>query len=426
MSLIPYLEFFEQSWVYVAMIAFYGLYPLITCTIYIITAVIYSVRRPGTSEPLPESELPFVSVIIPAFCEQEVIAKSVSAALGINYPHFEVIVVNDGSTDRTVEMVRPFLTDPRVRLLDKQVNEGKAMALNDAIMCSKGELLFIMDADAVPDRNVLRAMVPHFRSARVAGVAGNPRVRNANNLLSRLQAVEFSSVIGLMRRAQRIWGRVMCISGVVGMFRKSALIDVGLYSPGMATEDIDLTWKLQAKFYDIRYEGSALVWMIVPKTMKVWWRQRRRWAMGLGQVLRRNSFLLTGWRWRRMHPLYFESICSYLWALTFVFVTTYWVLCYSVGHPPRGGSPIPNFWGMLIYTFCLTQLACGTWLDSKYDPAIVRHYPVSVIYPTFYWFLLTLSTSVFTTVGLFKRINAHQPTRWNIEHSYEDSYEENS
>ena len=73
---------------------------------------------------------------------------------------------------------------------------------------------------------------------------------------------------------------------------------------------------------------------------------------------------------------------------------------------------------MLIYTFCLMQLACGTWLDSKYDPEVVRHYPVSVIYPTFYWFLLTLSTSVFTTVGLLKRIDSRKPTRWNIEHSY--------
>jgi biofilm PGA synthesis N-glycosyltransferase PgaC len=417
---ISYLELFEQSWLYVGMIAFYGLYPIVTCLVYIITAVSYSFRRPVTTEPLPDAELPFVSIIIPAFCEEAVIKYSITAALEVNYPRFEVIVINDGSTDKTLERIRPFLKDPRVRLLDKQVNEGKAMALNDAIMCAKGELLFIMDADAVPDSNVLRAMVPHFRSARVAGVAGNPRVRNATNLLSRLQAVEFSSVIGLMRRAQRIWGRVMCISGVVGMFRKSALIDVGLYSPGMATEDIDLTWKLQAKFYDIRYEGSALVWMLVPQTMKVWWRQRRRWAMGLGQVLRRNRFLLTGWRWRRMQPLYLESITSYLWALTFVFITTYWVMCYAVGHPPRGGSPVPNFWGMLIYTFCLMQLACGTWLDSKYDPDIVKHYPVSIIYPTFYWFLLTLSTSVFTTVGLFRPNNPNEPTRWNIEHHYDE------
>jgi len=421
-SLHAILQLFENSLLYVVMISFYGLYPIITCLIYMITAAIYSARRPLRPEPLPESELPFVSVIIPAYCEEEVIGASVRAALEIDYPEFEVIVVNDGSKDRTAARVLPLLKDPRVRLLDKQVNEGKAMAMNDAIMCSKGELVFIMDADAVPDPGVLRAMVPHFQNSRVGAVAGNPRVRNTVNLLARLQAIEFSSVVGLMRRAQRIWGRVMCVSGVVGMFRKSALIDVGLYSPGMATEDIDLTWKLQAKFYDVRYEGSALVWMLVPETLSVWWKQRTRWALGLGQVLRRNAYLFTGWRWRRLQPLYMESVLSYLWAVTFVVITSYWVFCYAVGHPPRGGSPVPNFWGMLIYTFCLLQLACGTWLDSKYDPEIVRHYPVSIIYPTFYWFLLTISTCVFTTVGMFRRIDFLKPIRWNIEHhTYEES-----
>jgi biofilm PGA synthesis N-glycosyltransferase PgaC len=147
----------------------------------------------------------------------------------------------------------------------------------------------------------------------------------------------------------------MCVSGVVGMFRKSALIDVGMFTPGMATEDIDLTWKLQTKFYDVRYEGSAMVWMLAPETVGVWWSQRKRWALGLGQVLRRYSHVLRTWQMRRMFPLYIESAFSYLWSLTFVVITLFWIFCYSVGHPPRGGSPIPSFWGMVIYTFCLLQ-----------------------------------------------------------------------
>jgi biofilm PGA synthesis N-glycosyltransferase PgaC len=233
-----------------------------------------------------------------------------------------------------------------------------------------------------------------------------------------LQAIEFSSVIGLMRRAQRIWGRVMCVSGVVGMFRKSALIDVGMFTPGMATEDIDLTWKLQTKFYDIRYEGSAMVWMLAPESLDVWWSQRKRWAFGLGQVLRRYSHVLRTWRMRRMYPLYIESAFSYMWSITFILVTAFWIFCYAVGHPPRGGSPVPSFWGMVIYTFCLLQLACGTWLDSEYDPAIVHSYPVSIIYPTVYWIILALTSSFYTTKGLFKKVNVLQPVRWNIKHSY--------
>jgi biofilm PGA synthesis N-glycosyltransferase PgaC len=403
---------------YSVAIAFYGLYPIVTSMVWMITALIYYRRRDSkkTATEALDAELPFVSVLLPAYREEAVISHSIEGLLAMDYPRFEVIVINDGSPDRTAERVRAYLSDSRLRLIDKCVNEGKAMALNDAIPCAQGELLLIMDADAVPDPQLLRVMVPHFRSARVAAVAGNPRVRNAHNLLSRLQAVEFSSVIGLMRRAQRIWGRVMCISGVVGMFRKSAVIEVGLYTPGMATEDIDLTWKLQTHFYDVRYEGRALVWMIVPDTFAVWWKQRRRWALGLGQVLRSHARIFKDWRCRRLYPLYVESALSYLWALTFISVTAFWVTCYSVGYPPRGGSPIPNLWGMLLFTFALLQLACGTWIDSKYDPQIKRHYPASILYPSFYWFILSMTTCVYTTRGLLRHLNPMSPTRWHIQH----------
>jgi len=413
-----FLRTIENTMAYTAVISFYGLYPIITCFIYIVTAIIYALRRKQNPHEIASRDLPFVSVIIPAYCEEDVIERSIEGVLRLDYPAFELIVVNDGSPDGTADKVRRFLDNPRVRLIDKKVNEGKAMAMNDAILCAGAELILVMDADAVPDTQLLRAMVPHFDSARVGAVAGNPRVRNANNMLSRLQAIEFSSVIGLMRRAQRIWGRVMCVSGVVGMFRKSALVDAGLFSPEMATEDIDITWKLQTKFYDVRYEPSALVWMLVPESFDVWWSQRRRWALGLGQVLRRHAVIFTDWRWRRMHPLYIESAFSYLWSLTFVGVTAFWIFCYAVGHPPRGGSPVPNFWGMLLYTFCLLQLACGTWLDSKYDPEITQHFPVSIIYPTFYWFLLSITSCFYTTRGLLKRTSLHTPTRWNIQHRF--------
>ena len=420
--LLPIIRAIESSRLYDSAIAFYGLYPILTSLAWIVTALVYHFRRDRKeSAPLPDPNSPFISVVVPAFNEEGVIARSVEGLLELDYPHFEIIVVNDGSTDGTANRVRTFLSDPRVRLLDKHCNEGKAMALNDAMPCTRGELILIMDADAVPDRQLLRMMEPHFRDARVGAVAGNPRVRNTVNLLTRLQAVEFSSVIGLMRRAQRIWGRVMCVSGVVGMFRKSAVIDAGLFTPGMATEDIDLTWKLQKKFYDVRYEGRALVWMIVPESLGVWWKQRRRWALGLGQVLRRHAGIFTDWRYRRMHPLYLESAASYLWALTFLLVTSFWIVCYLAGHAPKGGSPIPNLWGMILFSFCLLQLGCGVWMDSRYDPEVGQHFPVSILYPSFYWFILALTSCVYTTRGLLKRLNPLAPTRWHIEHSYDQN-----
>lgn len=421
-SIVQALQQIENHWLYALAIAFYGFYPIVTSLVWMATGSIYYFRRDVRQAERADDSYPFVSILLPAFREEQVIARSIEGILKLDYPAFEVIVINDGSPDRTADIVRTFFHDRRVRLIDKRFNEGKAMALNDALPCTRGELILVMDADAVPDSQLLRHMVPHFKYPRVAAVAGNPRVGNTSTTLAKLQAVEFSSVIGLMRRAQRIWGRVMCVSGVVGMFRKSALVDVGLYSPGMATEDIDLTWKLQMNAYDVRYEGRAMVWMIVPETVQVWWKQRRRWARGLGQILRRHSSILTHWRYRRMLPLYIESAISYLWSITFLAVTSFWLLSYLVGHPPKGGSPLPNLWGMLLFTVCLLQLAFGVWFDSKYDPEIKRYYPVSILYPMFYWFLLALTSCFYTTLGLMKQINLLAPTRWHIQHSNAESH----
>jgi biofilm PGA synthesis N-glycosyltransferase PgaC len=415
------IELIEQTPIYWLLLAFFGLYPIVTSLVWMISALVYYFRHDRNAADPDDSYLPFVSILIPAYCEERMIGQALAGALQIDYPSFEIIVIDDGSTDRTSEVVKPFLRDPRVRLITKHVNQGKAMALNDAIPCTRGELFVIMDADAIPDRMMLRYLVPHFRSARVGAVAGNPRVRNRTTLFAKLQAVEFSSVIGLMRRAQRTWGRVMCVSGVVGLYRKSAVLDAGALTPGMATEDIDLTWKLQMRMYDVRYEPRALVWMVVPDRMDLWWKQRRRWARGLGQVLRRHNAVMRTWKYRRMMPLYLESTLSVLWALDFLFVTAFWLVCYSLGHAPRGGSPIPNLWGMLLFTVCLAQLFCGVLLDRKYERAPLVDSFIGVLYPSFYWALLASTSCLYTLPGLLHKIRVNTPTKWRIEHVYDEA-----
>jgi poly-beta-1,6-N-acetyl-D-glucosamine synthase len=411
-----WLLLIERTWFYLLALVFFGLYPVLTAIIWATTALVFYFRRDRRNRPHPKNvNAPLVSVLVPAYREEAVIAQAVSGALAMNYPRFELIVINDGSTDRTVDEVRPFLADRRVRLIDKQRNEGKALALNDGIAQARGELLLILDADAVPDAELLNWLVPHFQSPTVGAVAGNARVRNKTGILARLQAIEFTSVIGLLRRAQRVWGAVMCVSGVVGIFRASALREAGLFTPGMATEDIDLTWKIQKLGYDVRYEPRALVWMIVPESISMWWRQRRRWALGLGQVLRRHKGVIASWKMRRMFPLYLESTLSTLWALSFLFITAFWIVSFAAGHVPRGGSPVPNLWGMLLVTVCLIQLACGILIDFRYEPGIVKQAHLSPLYPLAYWFLLAVAASIYTVRGLCQRLDLEKPTRWHIE-----------
>ncbi len=414
-----FLATFQHTWLYFAMLFFFGVYPVLSAVVWLTTSAVYffgkekmTAGQEATFYVLPDPP-PMVSVLIPAYCEEKVIRATVEGALRIDYPNYEVVVVDDGSRDGTVAAVMPYVEAGRVRLVRKTVNEGKAMALNDALACLNGEIVLTVDADAVVDPRILRHIVPHFSSARVAAVTGNPRVFNRRTLLSKIQLIEFTSIVGLLRRAQRVWGRIQTVSGVVVAFRKAALFDVGLFDPSMATEDIDMSWRLQKRFWDIRYEPRALVWMQVPETLRALWNQRRRWAKGLGQVIRRHGGILLHKRNLRFWPVAYEAILSILWSFCFVILTSLWIASYALGIPPVGAHPIPNFWGMVIATMCIAQLAAGVVLDRHYDRSIVPYAAFAVLYPLIYWALMSTIAFLYTPVGLIRK--PPRITLWKTE-----------
>lgn len=411
MTAIDMLAAIQHSWVYWLAISYFAAYPMVTSVMWITTAMFFRKRWEKPGEPAALTHYPSVSVLIPAHNEEQVIANALIAATAINYPDFEVVVVDDGSTDQTRSVVEPFVKSGQVRLIAKQQNEGKAMALNDALPCLNGEIVLIIDADAEPAPDILIHMLPHFEHARVAAVTGNPRVKNVDTFLARLQLIEFSSIVSLLRRSQRIWGRIMTVSGVVAAFRKSALLDVGGFSPEMPTEDIELTWKLQRRFWDIRYEPQALVWMTVPSTLSALFSQRRRWSRGLMQVLHKHRDVILHWKYRRMWPIFIESAMSILWSICFVVLTVLWIVSYAAGYPPLGAHPIPNLWGMTIATLAMLQLLTGTLLDRRYDPDTLKYYPYAVYYPIVYWMLLAWANFI-SLSWLFRR-PSRQPIRWH-------------
>ena len=358
---------FQHTTVYWAMLVYFGLYPVLSAVVWVTTSLIYFFGKERIGEEkeadlyaLPDPP-PMVSVLIPAHCEEKVIGNTLDAALRLDYPCFEVVVVDDGSTDGTVGKVMPYVERGAVRLIRKTANEGKAMGLNDALPCLNGEIVLTLDADALVDPGALRAIVPHFNSARVAAVTGNPRVANRDTLLSKIQLIEFTSIVGLLRRAQRVWGRIQTVSGVVAAFRKKALYDVGLFDPSMATEDIDMSWRLQKRFWDIRYEPKALVWMQVPETLRGLWGQRRRWAVGLGQVLRSHGGILRRKKNVRFWPVAYEAILSLFWATCFVTLTSLWIVSYAMGIQTR----IPACRN-LCATIDQMSARTGSWWFAKY------------------------------------------------------------
>jgi len=241
---------------------------------------------------------PLVSVIAPAFNEGRCIEASIRSLLELDYPSYEVLVVDDGSTDDTLERARRMEGDHggvRVQVLWKP-NGGKASALNFGIERAAGELVTTMDSDSELDRGSLRAAVRWFEDANVGAVAGAVEVVNRRTLWGRLQHVEYTKGLNLVRRAQGFLRAVCIVPGPIGVFRKTALARVGGYDPDTFAEDCDVTLKLLLDGWKICYEPRAVARTEAPEGVVALVKQRYRWTRGVLQAIRKHRHALLPWR----------------------------------------------------------------------------------------------------------------------------------
>lgn len=366
-------------------------YPLVMSTIWIIGGLLYYLRRERKGPP-PLKETPMVSILVPCYNEEKTIAETLQNLSNLNYPTYEIIAINDGSKDNTVEVLRELnLLIPKLRVIDLKQNSGKANALYLGLIASRGEIIVGIDADALLDQDALNYMIPHFITPRygerVGAVTGNPRIRNRSSLLSRVQLCEYSSIIGLIKRSQRLLGKIMTVSGVIVAFRKTALLDCNLWDRDVITEDISVTWKLQKRFWDVRYEPRALCWMLVPETISGFWKQRVRWAQGGIEVLIRHWDVFFDWRQRRLVPIYLEQLTSICWSVSWIIATTVFIIDMLL----KGQFLYPLFWsGSYLALLCLAQFAFAMAIDSRYDRGILKYYVWAIWYPIFYWYINAL------------------------------------
>lgn len=385
-------------------------YPLFMAYVWMIGGIAYYYRYERaftrTADPLTLlKSTPLVSIVVPCFNEEDNVREVVDALSNLDYPCYEIICINDGSKDGTGALLDQLAHDyPKLRVVHQAKNQGKAVALNTAALMAQGEFLLCIDGDAVLDKDIISWMLRHFEEGhRVGVVTGNPRIRTRSTLLGRLQVGEFSSIIGLIKRTQRIYGRVFTVSGVVAMFRRCALLQVGLWSPDMLTEDIDISWKLQINHWDARFEPRALCWILMPETLKGLWKQRLRWAMGGIQVVRKYFFISRSWRNRRMWLIHAEYVASVCWAYSMALVLTIWLLGLFVEMPLRWQITIvPGWHGVMIGTTCLLQILVSMFLDRRYDYQIFRYYFWMIWYPLAYW-MLNMSTTVWALPKVFLR-----------------------
>lgn len=381
------------------LLAFSFYYPLFMAWLWMQGAAIYFLHYERKDPPLehpPELAYPPVSVIVPCYNEGDHARETLSYALALDYPEFEVIAVNDGSTDDTRAILDEMAAQhSRLRVIHQSPNQGKAVGLNTALLFARYEYLLCIDGDAILDPYAAKWLMRHFiGSPRVGAVTGNPRIRNRSTLLGRLQVGEFTAIIGLIKRAQRTYGRLFTVSGVLTAFRRTAVLRAGLWSEDMLTEDIDISWKIQLKHWNVRFEPRALVWILMPETLRGLWKQRLRWAKGGTQALWRNAWVLTTWRHRHMWPIYLEYFTSVLWSYSMAFVMVFWLLGrLGVAMPPIASPLIPGWYGLVLGATCMVQFAVSKWIDSRYDDGLGRNYYWMIWYPLAFW-LLNVATTV--------------------------------
>ena len=226
-----------------------------------------------------------VSVLIPAYNEEKVIAASIRQILASTHRKLRIIVIDDGSTDSTSDVVRTcFASDERVTLTTTQ-NGGKARAINLGLAHADGDIVVVLDADTQFEPQTISHLVRWFADPAVGAVAGNAKVGNRLNMLTRWQALEYITAQNLERRALAALGCITVVPGAVGAWRRDAIVRLGGFPSNTLAEDQDLTIMIQREGYKVLFDQEAIAWTEAPDTMTGLAKQRFRWAFGTLQCL---------------------------------------------------------------------------------------------------------------------------------------------
>ena len=322
----------------------FGVILIFIFTMFIITrylllmffSILQTIKR-SAEEDASFSNKDVVTVIVPCYNEQDVIIPSLKSTIAQTYQNLEILVVDDGSSDRTYPLAKAFEFDKghrSLRVLSKP-NGGKSRALNYGIEHARGNLICCVDADSKLDKHAIELLVKHFKDPEIAAVAGSVSVVNTDTFLTKLQALEYIQGLNMVKNGQAFLKLVNIIPGPLGMFRKEAMDEVGRYSHDTFAEDCDLTLSLIAKGYKIDFEPDAIAHTEAPENLLDLLKQRYRWTRGILQAIKKNKRYL--WNVRSK-----PSISFVMWYM--LFESIFW--------------PFMQIWGDLFMIYL--ALSTGT------------------------------------------------------------------
>lgn len=384
-----------------------AIFPALICAWIVLAALVEVIfRETAPRLSADDSTLPSVAILVPARNEEAVIASCLEALLAVDYPWLEIHVLSDGSSDRTVEIARQFEARG-VKVIEFRENRGKSEVLESVLASLTVELAMVVDADTRLAPDAVREMAARFADERVAGVTANVRVAGAGSLLARLQQMEYASIVGLTKRANGLLGGLFTVSGAAACFRVSALREVGGFRSASATEDIELSWRLQRAGWALAYAPKARVEISVPHRLPALWRQRRRWSQGLVEVMRMHGNVWQH-RTRVLVPFLIEAVASMSWALMLAaMLATFAGRFFAHGH---FGAVHLDFWGWHAFTMALFVVqSFSAWvLDRHYGRQPFWLLLLTPLYPVYFLAVILPSGLAGWGSGLFST----QAGRW--------------
>ncbi|MDK2824750.1 MAG: poly-beta,6-N-acetyl-D-glucosamine synthase [Clostridia bacterium] len=380
-------------------------YPLIMCIVWMVGGLIfwYHKELKWPYEIRDVTEWPPITILVPCYNEAKTIENTCKRLRYLNYPDYRVILIDDGSTDETAKKIESYVQNiPYYFLVRLNKNQGKATATNLAIRAAvTTSVVIVIDADTYLEKNALKFLVvPFVKNPRIGAVTGNPIPKNRFTFWAKFQAVEFSSIIGLIKRSQRIWGRILTVSGCITAYNREVLIEVGGFSPLTATEDIDITWKIQKACYEVWFVPQAVGYIQVPSKLKELWKQRCRWALGGWHLLRSHKNVFAKWKWKRLWIVYLEFFLGTLWAFAFVIGSILWLIGSMLGF-----LIIPAWHGAILSVLCICQMIVALRINNVYDKELWKCIFWMPWYPLLFYCLMALAVVRTMPKGVFSRVD---------------------
>jgi cellulose synthase/poly-beta-1,6-N-acetylglucosamine synthase-like glycosyltransferase/spore germination protein YaaH/peptidoglycan/xylan/chitin deacetylase (PgdA/CDA1 family) len=274
----------------------------------------------------PNGQLPAVSIIVPAYNEEVNSVRTIQSLLMQDYPNLQIVFVDDGSKDSTFATVSDaFKNNPNVHVYTKE-NGGKASALNVGVEKATSEFVVCIDADTQLQTDAVSKLMEKFLPplilkkpfVKVGAVAGNVKVGNEVNMITRWQSIEYITSQNFDRRAFDLLNSITVVPGAIGAFRKDAIIEAGSFTTDTLAEDCDLTMRLHKKGYAVRNCNDALSYTEAPETMTQFMKQRFRWSFGVIQCFWKHRDALFNLEYKNLGMVALPNILIFQIILPFL------------------------------------------------------------------------------------------------------------